>query len=88
MKLTKHPCDKMGSSAIEAFERIAVGDALPPMTKGVTNKLLAKGLIESGPPKELGDRLGKFYIPQYLVPQLVHMQWCEWCSEQPDNDIA
>lgn len=83
--MTKHPCAGLGNAATEAFERIATGDALPPMTKGVTTKLIAKGLIERGPDKALRDGVGRFYLPRYFVPFAVHMQWCSWCSEQPEN---
>lgn len=87
--MTDHPCKGLGARATEAFERICIGDALPPMSKGVTAKLLAKGLIERGPDKQLGDRFGKYSIPQYFVPFPVHIDWCEWCSEQPDlEDVA
>lgn len=86
---TDHPCKGLPPRAVEAFEQIATGDALPAMTKGIVTKLIAKGVIERGPDKQLGDALGKFSIPQYFVPFAVHMQWCEWCSEQSDiEDVA
>ncbi len=82
--MTDHPCKGLSPRAVEAFERICIGDRLPQMTGATVNKLLAKGLIEKGPEKQLGDRLGKFSIPQYQVPMPLFIQWCEWCSEQPD----
>lgn len=82
--MTKHPCAGLGKAATEAFEQIASGEALPQMKKSVATKLIAKGLIERGPDKELRDRWGSFGIPQYFVPYPVHMQWCTWCSEQPE----
>lgn len=82
--MTDHPCKGLPVNAVEAFEQIATGNALPAMTKGTAAKLLAKGLIERGADKQFSDRLGKFSVPQYFVPLPVHMDWCEWCSEQPE----
>lgn len=82
--MTDHPCKGMSQSCISAFEQIATGIALPAAAKRSLDKLQAKGLIERGADRPLSDRLGKFSIPQYFVPLPVHMDWCEWCSEQPD----
>jgi hypothetical protein len=35
--------------------------------------------------KILRDEMGIFKLPQYQVPIPIHMQWCQWCSEQPEN---
>lgn len=83
-----HPCKGLGASATIAFERIATGESLPPMSKGIAAKLLAKGLIDHGDPKICRDSLGAYSIPQYFVPLPVHMKWCEWCADQPDEDVA
>lgn len=87
--MTDHPCKGMSPRAVEVFERICLGESLPAMTKGVAAKLLAKGVIDHAEPKILRDSLGNYSIPQYFVPLLVHKQWCDWCSEQPDiEDVA
>lgn len=83
--MTDHPCKGMTPLQIQAFEKIAVGDPLPSGVIKSFKALQAKGLIERGPDKVLRDRLGSFGIPQYQVPIRHHMQWCQWCSEQPEN---
>jgi hypothetical protein len=83
--MTDHPCKGMPNRAILAFEQIATGIALPAGTpNGIYAKLLERGVIERAGDKLLRDGLGDYSIPQYAVPLPVHMQWCEWCSEQPD----
>lgn len=82
--MTDHPCKGLSKKAISAFEQIAIGEALPRAHSKTLDSLLAKGLILRGRDKVLGrDALGKITVPQYFVPLPVHMQWCEWCSEQP-----
>lgn len=83
--MTDHPCKGMTKAQIEAFEKIATGIPLPPVVMKSLKILEAKGLIERGPDKELCDGLGRYRIPQYQVPIGLHMQWCKWCSEQPEN---
>lgn len=82
---TKHPCAGLSNSDIAAFERIAVND--PPCTSAASiARLLQLGMIERAPDKQLRDEIGPYAVPQYYVPRPVHMQWCQWCSEQPSDD--
>ncbi len=83
--MTEHPCKGMTKAQIEAFEQIAIGNALPTTNKSTLAKLRAKELIYEDEPKVFKDRFGAYSIPQYFVPYPVHMKWCEWCSEQPEN---
>lgn len=82
--MTDHPCKGMDRLAIEAFERIAINDQPGTSTKTL-EKLQRRGVIERGPDKLCRDAFGTFTIPQWYVPLPVHAQWCEWCSEQPDQ---
>lgn len=86
MSGVKHPCSGMTAKQRETFERIASGEALPPATGKTFEKLLARGVIQRDDDRQLGDRLGKFSIPQYSVPLSVHMQWCNWCGENAPGD--
>lgn len=68
----------------EAFEAIATGNALPSAHKKTLERLEKCGLIVRLADKVLGrDRFGTVSIPQFEVPIPIHMQWCQWCSEQP-----
>jgi hypothetical protein len=72
----------------EAFEQIAVGNALPAAHPKTLQKLKDKGLIEEGLGKTVGwDCFGAIVLPQYYVPLPVHMGWCKWCSEHPDIEL-
>jgi hypothetical protein len=83
--MTDHPCKGMTKAQIETFEQIAVGNALPPMSMKQIKALEANGVIHLAGNKILRDEMGSFSLPQYEVPIPVHMQWCKWCSEQPEN---
>lgn len=83
MSATDHPCSGMSAAAVKAFELIAINEH-PPMNKRAIDQLLKLGLIERLPDKELRDRFGSYSIPQYQVPLAIHMQWCNWASEQPE----
>lgn len=80
--MTDHPCKGMTKAQREAFERIAINQ--PPMASH--KALLAlrqKGLIDYED-REIGrDALGAIKVPLWFVPLPIHMQWCEWASEQP-----
>lgn len=82
--MTDHPCKGLSQASIEAFELIASGQRLPPANNQIFKRLESLGLIARISDKLLHDRLGTYSIPQYEVPIGVHIQWCEWCSEQPD----
>lgn len=83
--MTDHPCKGMTKPQIEAFEEIAIGNALPVTFRGTIRVLENRGLIERTADKILQDELGKYPLPQYQVPIPYHMQWCQWCSEQPES---
>jgi hypothetical protein len=81
--MTDHPCKGLTKAQREAFEQIAVN-----LPHRATHKTLlalrAKGLI-GYTDKVIGrDALGKITVPEWFVPLPVHMQWCQWCSEQPE----
>lgn len=79
--MTDHPCKGMSKTAIEAFENIAIN--LPPRASWKTlDALIAKGVIVRVPGEKRRDALGTYEIPAFVVPLGVHIQWCEWCSEQ------
>ena len=69
---------------IAAFEQIAINQ--PPQCgwKSV-DALMKAGVIDRGEDDVRRDAMGIYRIPNYFVPWHVHMQWCEWCSEQPEN---
>lgn len=68
------------------FEQIATGN-----DAGHNNRTLGalvhKGLIEKEQTPG-GSYRGKtiFWITRYYVPLPVHMRWCVWCAEQPDDE--
>lgn len=80
--MTDHPCKGMSKTQVAAFERVAINE--PPMAGRQTMDILEKrGLVERLPDKFVGrDVLGVIRIAAYCVPLPVHMQWCQWCSEQ------
>ncbi len=68
----------------DAFEQIAVNHH--PRCKWPTiDALLKAGVIERDEGEKRRDAIGVYEIPKFTVPLPVHMQWCKWCSEQPDN---
>lgn len=82
--MTDHPCKGMTKAQIAAFERIAVNHE-PMATHKTLLALRAKGLI-GYTDKVIGrDALGKITVPEWFVPIHAHLQWCQWCSEQPEN---
>lgn len=82
--MTPHPCKGMTPAQRRDFELIAIGQR-PRGGYMVFKKLKERGLIEDAPPKVLGrDALGVIAIPDWYVPLPIHMQWCEWASEQQD----
>lgn len=85
-KLAEHPCKGLSKAHREAFERIAVNQA-PGCTRPTIDALLKAGVIEHGPKETRQDALGVYQIPSFVVPLLVHMQWCEWCSENVGDGL-
>lgn len=83
--MTDHPCKGLRKNQRDVFEQIATGNAFPCTPKRNLTILEERGLIQRTEDKCLGvDSFGPVKIPQYYVPLPIHMQWCEWCSEQPE----
>lgn len=62
------------------FEQIAIGNDRGHNYR-IINRLFAAGLIDR---EEVRD--GYFHTWRYFVPLPLHMEWCQWCSEQPDDE--
>lgn len=83
--MTDHPCKGMTKAQTDAFERIAI-NAPPGCAWPTIDALLKAGVIERGEDDMRRDALGTYAIPNFFVPLPIHMQWCEWCSEQPGEE--
>ncbi len=81
--MTPHPCKGLSLGARNAFEAISINQP-PRCTQKTLDLLLERGLIARDEDKVFRDRFGEMRIPQYYVPLPVHMQFCQWASEQPD----
>ena len=82
-----HPCKGMTPAQRRDFELVAIGDS-PRGGYGVIKKLEDRGLIVEGEPECIGcDAFGPIMRRRWYVPLSVHMQWCDWCSEQPGVDV-
>lgn len=85
--MTDHPCKDLTQTQREAFEQIAISQ--PPQCGWRSiDALLKAGVIERGKDDVRRDAMGFYRIPHFFVPLIVHMQWCDWCSEQPENQEA
>lgn len=82
--MTDHPCKGLSKGARDAFEQIATNQH-PRCHWPTLDALTKRGLIERGPDDMRRDALGTYAIPSFIVPLPVHMQWCQWASEQPEN---
>lgn len=82
--MTDHPCKGMSRKQREAFEQIAINQHPQDGWRSI-DALLKAGVIEKVEGEKRRDAMGVYEIPRFNVPLSVHMQWCEWCSEQPDN---
>lgn len=82
--MTEHPCKNLSPVQIAAFEQIAINQ--PPQCgwKSI-DALLKAGVVERGEDDTRRDAMGVYHIPNLYVPLHIHMQWCAWCSEQPEN---
>jgi len=86
MTKPKHPCPP--GPMRNAFEQIAIGNALPPMSGKTREALLSRGLIVDIEGKVLPG-WPPVRVRQFGVPLHHHMQWCEWCSSVvTDEDIG
>lgn len=83
---TDHPCKGRSQSQIDAFEAIAINEH-PNCSKKTLDALLKDNLIVVIGNQELGrDAFGAITVPVYEVPIHHHMQWCQWASEQFDDE--
>ena len=85
--MAEHPAmaAKCTKHQIKIFELIAVrGPCLA--SQRTLDALHSKGLIEFIEHKEK-DRLGTFTFKEPYVPLPIHMQWCEWCAENVDDEV-
>lgn len=83
---TLHPCQGMTKAQREAFELIAINQN--PRCKWPTiDALLKAGVIERGESEKRRDAVGAYEIPSFFVPLPIHMQWCEWASQQPETGM-
>lgn len=83
--MTAHPCKGMTKVQRDAFEAIATNQTPQCGWKSI-DALLKAGVIERGGSEKRRDALGTYEIPSFSVPLPVHMQWCEWCAEQPGEE--
>ncbi len=51
----------------------------------VLKSLVNKGLIEAYK-EDSHDRYGKLVITKYRMPLPVHIEWCNWCSKQYEEN--
>lgn len=79
--MTDHPCKGMTKAQVAAFELIAINQ-VPRCRQETLDALLAAGVILRGEDEHRRDAMGVYTIPNFFVPLPVHMQWCEWASEQ------
>jgi hypothetical protein len=80
--VTDHPCKGLPFSARSAFEALTINQS-PRCKQKTLDLLLERGLIGRGDDRIIGrDPLGLITIPEYFVPLAVHMQFCQWASEQ------
>jgi hypothetical protein len=83
-KMTNHPAIEAHCTPkqIEVFEQIAINNSTghhPATVKALERKglvVLTERVLRGHPPV-------KVWEPQ--VPLPIHMQWCQWCAEQPEN---
>ena len=83
--MTNHPAKAAGctKAQIAAFEQICIGQK-PVGPVHLFDRLEKKGLIEKKERILCYDRFGPVFVPEYSVPIPIHMQWCQWASEQPE----
>lgn len=79
MTHTSHPCANRTRTMREAFEAIAVGQDAGHSHMTI-RALLKAELIVVTHPRRIGV-VDPVMVARYAVPWPVHMQWCEWCSE-------
>ncbi len=85
--MTPHPAKAAGCTKrqIEVFEQICIGQ-IPDAAPATLNVLLSKKLVECERETVGKDRFGPITLPHWSVSIPIHMQWCQWCSEQPESE--
>jgi hypothetical protein len=83
--MTKHPCAGMTQAQMRAFEALAVGMS-PGCAPKTIKALLDRGVLVQSGQQNFRDGLGAYSVPIYDVPFAVHRQWCEWCSENVEDE--
>ena len=82
--MTDHPCKGMTKNQIAAFEALAINQTPQDGWRSI-DALIARGVVERVEGEKRRDAMGVYEIPRFNVPLPIHMQWCEWASEQPEN---
>ncbi len=88
MSATKHPCAGMTKAQIRVFELIGSGARYHELraTKDTLQALLDKELIVEHMIQIGQDKFGPITAHEYKVPLNVHMQWCQWCAENVEDE--
>ena len=83
--MTDHPGKAAGCTKrqIEVFEQIAAGQQRE-WSKSI-EALIAKNLVAKDYEVVGRDHFGEITVPRYYIPLPIHIQWCQWASEQPDT---
>lgn len=76
----------LSDSQSSVFEQIATGNDAG-HSKRTLDSLMRKGLIRQFQQSQV-DHIGQFYVYRYEVPLDVHIEWCEWCSQQPTAEAV
>lgn len=79
METVKHPAPKGAQRVM--FEQVATGVSCPSGSSRTRRALVDKGLIVRVGSRYIGNPPFQVELPEFEVPIPVHMQWCEWCSE-------
>lgn len=83
---TKHPGRTRAERKV--IDAIGGGNHSPPMRDMVRERMIEDRLIERIEDRVIPDRLGEIRIVQVDLPLAVHMQWCNWCSENIADEDA
>lgn len=82
----------LGPKQEEVFRQIAFGHDGTGCPRATLRALEAKGLIVGadvptyGPTMAPMDRI-PIMVRRYTVTLPLHMEYCRWCSEQPDDEV-
>lgn len=84
--MTDHPCKGMTKAQRAAFEQITINER-PTASHKTLLALRNAGLIDYRDKVVGRDALGLITVPEWFVPLPVHIQWCEWCSENVSDEV-